>query len=703
VDGGQSQKGNGIVYMGLNSNQCVQARGIDWTAKNIQANHRQTIRPKLLLVIFALLSQDVASAQTSPKYLQQLLSEQIQPSSLVEHEIRHLLINNIPKLPSSTSVEHWTAEAGKIREHLLNDIVYHGWPYAWVNAPPNFEDLGLIESEKGYRLRKLRYQIIPGFQSTAILYEPQDMTGEIPAILDLSGHVPEGKAVEYTQKRCINYAKRGILTLSMEWFGYGELSQPENEHGFAAHLDLVGANAIGLFYLAMRRGLDYLYSHPHVDRNRLGVTGLSGGGWQTIVLSALDERVTVSVPVAGYGSLMSNIWHPGDTAEIEEDATDFRYGQDYTTLTAMRAPRSTLLIYNAEDDCCFRAPFVKEEIYDDIKPFFRLFGKADEFAWHENTDPGTHNYQLDNRQYSYQFFDKYFNLSVPEREIPADTEIKSYQTLVVGLPPNNLTVLGIAKKLAEGIKREPVPSNRPQAEAWFVRQRAKLETVVRYHPVLVQSAWKLNNTRDKGVETISYRFELSNGLSATGVWLKAIVTPDNAPATIVLNDAGKKATALEVSNRINRGEQVVSLDLLFTGDETPENPSPAEYAPSEYALLLASTGDRPIGLESAQLIALAQRFAKASGKPSVRLETTGMRSQAIALIASAIEPELFSEVVIRHGITSLAFLLDAPVAYRIAPDLFCLDLYKEFDLDRLAALTAPTKVSYLDEKRLPFN
>jgi len=58
----------------------------------------------------------------------------------------------------------------------------------------------------------------------------------------------------------------------------------------------------GLFYLAMRKGLDYLASQPNVDSKRLGVTGLSGGGWQTAVLSGLDERVVAAVPVAGFSS-----------------------------------------------------------------------------------------------------------------------------------------------------------------------------------------------------------------------------------------------------------------------------------------------------------------------------------------------------------------------------------------------------------------
>ena len=172
-----------------------------------------------------------------------------------------------------------------MREHLLKDVVFHGWPQEWVIASPKFEDLGLIDSGKGYRTRKLRYEIVPGFQSVAILYEPETLTGKVPAMLNVNGHVgAPGKSVEYKQKRCINFAKRGMLALNLEWFSYGELAQEGNEHWFGAHLDLVGVNELGLFVLAMRKGLDFLYEHPNVDRARLGVTGLSGGGWQTIVL-----------------------------------------------------------------------------------------------------------------------------------------------------------------------------------------------------------------------------------------------------------------------------------------------------------------------------------------------------------------------------------------------------------------------------------
>jgi hypothetical protein len=108
--------------------------------------------------------------------------------------------------------------------------------------------------------------------------------------------------------------------------------------------------------------------------------------------------------------------------------------------------------------------------------------------------------------------------------------------------------------------------------------------------------------------------------------------------------------------------------------------------------MINSVGERPLGLEAAQLIALAH-WAKEQWKaPRVRLESTGMRSQVVSLIASALMPDLFSAVEIHGGMRSLRYLFDNPVTYADAPDLFCLDLYRDFDLDQLTALSAPTKI-----------
>jgi dienelactone hydrolase len=651
------------------------------------------------LSILLLLTRTFASAQSDPEQLARTLQDRIQTPGEVEFQLREYLMERVAKLSKPATAEQWTAESERLRKHLLEDVVFHGWPKEWVNAPPKFTDLGTIQSGKGYRIRKLRYEIVPGFQSTAILYEPEQLQGKVPAILNVTGHeYAMGKAAEYEQKRCINFAKRGILALSLEWLACGEMRQGQpgmegdQAHWVAADLDLVGANAVGLFYLAMRRGLDYLYEHPNADRARLGMTGLSGGGWQTITLSSLDKRVSVAVSVAGFASLISELDRAVYGDDIEQIPADFFAGADYPHLTAMRAPRPTLITYDAEDDCCFRAAIVKPYVFDQVVPFFALFGEPDNLQWHENRDPGTHNYQLDNRLQAYRFFAQHFGLPAVSDEIPVAAEIKSYEELAVGLPKDNLTILGLAKQLAAGIERPPIPSTANAKSEWVRSEREKLRKLVRYQPTSLKHPWAVANSKDQGVETRSYRFELSNGLSATGVWVKAITAPDNAPATVVLKDEGKESAAAEVSERVNRGEQVLALDVLFTGDASPEGPQ-AKDKPQYLAQLMTTMGERPLGVEVSQLIAITQWLQRTGHPGKIRLESTGMRNQVRALIASALEPTLYSEVVVHQGIRSLSYLLDAPVLFDRAPDLFCLDLYKEFDVARLAALSEPTKLA----------
>ena len=168
-----------------------------------------------------------------------------------------------------------------------------------------------------------------------------------------------------------------------------------------------------------------------------------------------------------------------------------------------------------------------------------------------------------------------------------------------------------------------------------------------------------------------------------------IGAPDTAPATIILDDKGKTATSEPVAERLYRGEQVLAADLPFQGDAWKQDSTWL------FEQMIVTTGGRPLGIEAAHLIELAN-WLKRQGAPKVRLETSGMRNQVVALVAAALKPNLFSEVKITHGIPSLRYLVDKPVKYQDAADLFCLDLYKFTDLDRLAALAGPSVVKSAD-------
>jgi len=653
---------------------------------------------QLLLLLATLTAAVPLWPQGEAEYLQDILKDEILPAPVAEFQVRQYIVRATaptPKVPAAP--QEWTAQAARLRQHLLNDVVYHGWPKEWTGSSPVFHETGVIETGGGYRIRKFRYEIVPGFESAALLYEPLKPSGNMPAIVSLSGHDgPLGYAYPFRQKRCIAWAKHGVMVLSLEWFSFGELKPKGNEHSYGAHLDLVGANVAGIFYLEMRRGLDFLYNHPKVDRSRIGVTGLSGGGWQTIVLSSLDERVKVANPVAGFSSLRSRVEvkEYGDIGDLEQSPPDFLWGSDFTHLVALMAPRPTLLTYNAEDDCCFRAMMVKQRIYDDIKPFFKLYGKEDLLAWHENYDPGTHNYDLDNRLANYRFFGKQFGLPVFDNEDGVPTELRDVEELAAGLPKDNLTILDLARQMSKGIKRDGAPSNSSVAESWLNAQRSKLEQIVRFKPVDLQDTWTFAMAKHRDVQSISYLFSLSNQLSADGVWTRSILqSSDAAPVTIVLNDNGSQNSRDAVAYHFARGDQVLALNLLFMGSAWKNT------SISGFAQMLDSVGDRTIGLQAAQLIRIAHWARERAGVAKVRLDATGIRSQGIALVAAGLKPDLFSDITIRNGMRSLAYLLDKPIDFDQTPELFCLDLYKNFDIDSLQTLAAPAQVrttSYVD-------
>src|SRR5262249_54426755 len=144
------------------------------------------------------------------------------------------------------------------------------------------------------------------------------------------GHDPGGKDVAYQQIRCINLAKRGMIVLNVEWFNFGQLKGQNYHHGRMNQLDLCGTSGLAPFYLSMKRGLDVLLAHKNADPKRVAVSGLSGGGWQTIIISSLDTRVTLANPVAGYSSFLTRIKHFKDLGDSEQTPCDLGTVADYT-------------------------------------------------------------------------------------------------------------------------------------------------------------------------------------------------------------------------------------------------------------------------------------------------------------------------------------------------------------------------------------
>ena len=177
---------------------------------------------------------------------------------------------------------------------------------------------------------------------------------------------------------------------------------------------------------------------------------------------------------------------------------------------------------------------------------------------------------------------------------------------------------------------------------------------------------------------------------ASALWRKGIATGERAPASILLLDEGKAKAAPEASNRINRGEQVLVVDLILIGEAQPLRRKTSDS--HRYAQLLATVGERPLGIRASHLLALAKWLKDHHAASEVRVEAQGFRSLVVALLGAALDPTAFSEFRFDKGIKSLGHLLDKPVRYEEAPELFCLDLFREFDLERLMAHAKPIRV-----------
>ncbi|HEV3138701.1 MAG TPA: hypothetical protein VGZ26_12375, partial [Pirellulales bacterium] len=293
-----------------------------------------------------------AAAHTRADDLSQLKAALEQPllaPAQPLREMRSFIEPRIIKMPQAADRAQWERAAAALRRDMLEQVVFRGTAAKWRDAQVRVEWLDTVAGGPGYRIRKFRYEALPGMWIPGLLYLPDVLEGLVPVAVNLNGHAPEGKAVNYKQLRSINLAKRGMLVLNLEWLGMGQLRTPGFSHYRMNQLDLCGASGLAPFYLAMQRGLDIGLALEHADPKRVVVSGLSGGGWQTIVISSLDERVTLANPVAGYGGFRSNILFD-DMGDSEQAPSDMGLVADYTHLTALRAPRPTLLTYNALDD-----------------------------------------------------------------------------------------------------------------------------------------------------------------------------------------------------------------------------------------------------------------------------------------------------------------------------------------------------------------
>ena len=620
--------------------------------------------------------------------LKPLLEREIVGSALPLMEVQVYCENRVPQMPKVETVDQWTAEAERLRKAVLEQVVYRGEAARWRDAETKVEWLDTIEGGPGYRIKKLRYEALPGMWIPALLYEPEKLEGKVPGVLNVNGHTALGKQYPPKQIRCINQAKRGMLALNLDWLGMGQLRGGGFTHYRMNQLDLCGTSGLAPFYLVMKRGLDILVGLENTDPARVAVTGLSGGGWQTIVISSLDTRVKLADPVAGYSSFRTRARHFKDLGDSEQTPNDLGTLVDYTHLTAMMAPRPTLLTYNSKDNCCFESVYALKPLVDAAKPIFELYGKADALRSHVNDDPGTHNYEVDNRQALYRMLGDFFCTDDKDfdwKEIPSDDEVKSVEDLNVELPEKNEDFNTLALAICNQLPRQPaLPKAKEDAVKWQQTERKHLGEIVSAKQYKV-AAIESGSDEKSSVKATFWRLQMD------GDWtVPAVELAQGQPKKVALlvADGGRKSAAADVGRLLESGHRVIVFDPFYFGE------SKITQRDFLFALMVATVGDRPLGLQASQTAAIARWAAdRYKGNP-ISLVANGPRASVFALVAAALETDAIAQVELNGSPGSLKEVIEQNWGVNQYPELFCFGLLEAFDIKHIASLIAPRPVRF---------
>jgi hypothetical protein len=506
--------------------------------------------PLLLLTVSAIVTDNLKKDKRTNN-LPNVFNEK--HGDLVESKLRHEAILQFPlyQLPDTKKV--W--DTYKIR--LKNELIQKTGVLVNQRIPLLLKETG-AEQMKGYSIKNISFQTRPGVYATANLYIP-DGSGKFPGVIVMMGHSANGRFDDNYQCVGITLALNGYVGLCIDPWGAGERTTVHgvfedhgDENNLGAALMDVGETLMGLQITDNIRGVDLLCSLPYVDHNNIGATGSSGGGNQTMWLTAIDERIKAAVPVVSVGTFESYVMGSPCICEVLVDGLTIT---EEAAVLALVAPRAIKMCNHNQDANEAFNPREMKRSYANAKPIFSMLGVEDNIAY--DTFNLAHGYWPQDREEMLGWF----NLHLKKVGNGAQVKEISYNTL----PYEQLMVYAKGRRDAEVI-----------STAVFCKQRGNELKASLANTKFLNAEAKRNELRkilradEKSVLKKVHEYVSVNG------WKRfALETSDNKliplnnvkEFTIVSNVNGKENISPElIDGLIKSGVGIAVVDLSATGE-----------------------------------------------------------------------------------------------------------------------------------------
>jgi hypothetical protein len=253
----------------------------------------------------------------------------------------------------------------------------------------------------GYTVENVALETLPGVYVTGSLYKPAKAKGKIPVIISPDGHFGDGRYRADAQYRCATLARMGAMVYSYDLFAWGEsqLQFKSEDHRRSLAMTVQALNG--------ERALDYLLSLKNADPTRVAITGGSGGGSQTMLLTALDDRIKVSVPVV----MLSTYHNGGCPCESGMPVHLCGEGTNNAEIAAMAAPRPMLAITDGKDWTA-QTP---EVAYPYLQKLYGYYGKTN-LVQNAHLPTEGHDYGPSKRKPMYEFLAQHLKLNLSAAE-----------------------------------------------------------------------------------------------------------------------------------------------------------------------------------------------------------------------------------------------------------------------------------------------